>query len=72
MKDSSPTASTSSINSTSGSACTATENARRMYIPDEYVRTGSSITSARPAKSTMVSKRSSVSALLMPITRPFR
>ena len=35
-----PTASTSSITRISGSNCSATENARRRYMPLEYVRTG--------------------------------
>ena len=46
---SSPTASTSSSSSTSGLTCIATENPSRMYIPDEYVRTGTCAKSSSSA-----------------------
>ena len=42
---SSPTANTSSRSSTSASICAATANPSRMYMPDEYVRTGRSMKS---------------------------
>ena len=43
MKASSPTASTSSMSSTSGSTWMATAKPSRMYMPEEYVFTGASM-----------------------------
>ena len=70
MNASSPTASTSSISSTSGSTLMATAKPRRMYIPDEYVFTGASMKSRSSAKSTISSKRRVTSFLVRPSMMP--
>jgi hypothetical protein len=43
-----------------------------MYIPDEYVRTGRSMESSRPAKATISSNFSRIAARPSPWIEPFR
>ena len=62
----SPTASTSSMISSRGSTLIATENARRTYMPDEYVFTGWSMNVSSPEKATISSKRAAMSRRPMP------
>ena len=69
---SSPTVRISSISSTSGSRFTAIENPRRTYIPLEYRRTGMSMNSPMPLKSTMRSYASRISRRESPMIAPFR
>ncbi len=62
-KFASPTANISSINKTSASTLIATENAKRIYIPEEYVRTGLSINCSSSLNVIISSRRSSISFL---------
>ena len=68
----SPTAKTSSSSSTSASRCDATEKPSRMNIPDEYVRTGTSMKSSSSANATISSKRSRMYARFSPRIEPLR
>jgi hypothetical protein len=69
-KPASPTASASSTMKMSGLRCEAIAKPSRSSIPDEYIFTGRSSTSASSAKSTIASKRSRISARDMPRMRP--
>src|SRR3954464_6626602 len=69
-KRASPTESASSISRMSGSMLTATENASRPYIPEEYVRIGMSMNSSSSAKSTISSYFSRSSSRRSPAARP--
>ena len=71
-KASSPTAKTSSSRRMSASRCAAIAKPSRMYIPEEYVRTGRSIARSSSAKATISSKRSRICARLRPWMAPFR
>src|SRR3954464_14497600 len=66
----SPAERASSTSRMSGSMFTATANARRPYMPDEYVRIGISMKSSRPAKSAISSYRSRTSSRVRPAARP--
>ncbi len=50
----------------SASRCAAIAKPSRMYIPDEYVRTGRSIACSSSAKATISSKRSRICARVSP------
>ncbi len=52
--------------------CDAIANPSRMYIPDEYVRTGRSMKSSRPAKATISSSFSRIVARGSPWMEPLR
>ena len=71
-KASSPTASTSSMSSTSASRCAAIEKPRRRNIPDEYVATGASMKSPSSENATIASRRSSICSLTSPCSAPLR
>ena len=57
---------------TSGSKWAATANARRTYMPLEYRFTGVSMNFSTPEKSTISSKRCSISPRFIPRIAPFR
>ena len=69
---SSPTASTSSISSTSASRCAAIEKPRRRNMPDEYVATGASMKSPSSENSMIASIRASICSLTRPCSAPLR
>ncbi len=52
--------------------CAATENPSRMYIPEEYVRTGRSMNRSSSAKETISSINSRMRARESPWIEPFR
>ena len=56
----------SSINKISASTLIATENANRIYIPEEYVRMGLSINSPSSENSIILSNRWSISLRVSP------
>ena len=71
-KASSPTASTSSMSSTSASRCAAIEKPRRRNMPDEYVATGASMKSPSSENAMIASRRSSICSLTRPCSAPLR
>ena len=52
--------------------CAAIANPSRMYIPEEYVRTGRSMNSSRPAKATISSNCSRMYVFFRPRIEPLR
>ena len=66
----SPVLNASSTIKISGRTVAATENAKRAYIPDEYVRIGASIASPNSENSAISSKWLSISSRDIPAANP--